>query len=110
MATWRMKLGDTLYDFRPEKDFSTDDWKQMGRAYGADFSSWDTFKERMFNGNHRVALCLIWGARRKAGEKVPDDPRRLELPADFSVGAFFDGLRNVEMLHALEDFAAAVAQ
>lgn len=109
MPTWRLEVGDKSYDFNPEKDYTLADWERMEDAYGEDLGGWFSFRNLLYKGSHKVARCLIWGARRKAGERVSDDPRMVELPSDFEMGVFFESVTNQDIEQVQKEAAKEAA-
>jgi hypothetical protein len=103
MPTWRFEVGDKTYNFCPEKDFTITDWERMEDAFGEDFGGWFSFQRLMTKGNAKAARCFIWGARRKAGESTPDDPRQVRVPADFQMGTWWNEMELVPSAKEEED-------
>lgn len=105
MPTWNLEIDNKTYPFSPEKDFTIADWEKMEEAFGEELGGWFSFRNLLWKGNHRVARCLIWGAKRKAGERVDDDPRRVELPKGFEMGVFFENVTNQDAIAAQAEAA-----
>lgn len=89
---WRMELDDKVYEIDPDKDVTISDLEKMQSWYGDEFGRFYAFTNAASTGDPRGIRCLIWIAKRKAGEHVPDDARNMKLPDSFGPGVFLASL------------------
>ena len=93
---WRMEIDSKAYEIDPDRDVTIADLEKFQVAYGEEFGRFYAFTNAASTGDPRGIKCLIWIARRKAGEAVPDDPRNVRLPDNFGPGVFLSSLTSVD--------------
>ena len=80
---WRAKVGGKDYELVMH-DITASVLRQMKGWYGREYGSFLGFITLLAQGDVDALSCALWLARRKAGERVPQDPSMVE----FNVGDF----------------------
>lgn len=103
-ANYLVELGDKSYEFNPGRDITLAEWEYMENAFGIEYGGWFTFRDRLTKIGHVNAVrSLVWLVQRHFEGSHETDPRRVELPAGFSMGQFLEDIRDKDVLDALEE-------